>query len=190
MNIYPDGTMKYSLDQPIGEMGPYERKLYQDYYGSEYNWEYCRWYWPIAIEWDEAQQDYVEVEDEVIVGSVEPSAISWDAMEFYLPGIVQVSDGQYMALFSYPYINNVLMFTDGSEFVLDEPIVILRGDANNDGEVNIADVATLIDHILNDDFDDCDEFNSDASDTNLDGSISLIDVVTLIDYVLEGAWNN
>ena len=180
MNIYPDGTMKYSLDQPLGEVGPYFRKMYQDYFGDEYNWDYVRWYWPIALD-----ENNVETEDSVIIGTVEPTTLKWGPMEYFLPGIIRNSDGQYMAMTSYPLINNELTFTDGSEFILDDAVVVL-GDVNNDGVVSLQDVVILIDHILSDDLDDCDDFIGDASDINMDGEISITDVVMLIDIVLGG----
>ena len=57
----------------------------------------------------------------------------------------------------------------------------LRGDVNNDGEVNIADVNTLIDIILGGRFD---EGTMRRADVNEDGEIGIADVNTVIDIIL------
>ena len=56
----------------------------------------------------------------------------------------------------------------------------LLGDVNMDGMVNIADVTSLIDHILGGD----DEINMDAADMDQDGTVGIADVTALIDYIL------
>ena len=55
----------------------------------------------------------------------------------------------------------------------------VTGDVNNDGEVNISDVNTLIDMILNDTV-------NMSGDVNNDGEINISDVNTLIEYILNG----
>lgn len=57
----------------------------------------------------------------------------------------------------------------------------LRGDVNNDGEVNIADVNTLIDIILGGRFDDQTMLRADV---NEDGEIGIADVNAVIDIIL------
>ena len=61
----------------------------------------------------------------------------------------------------------------------------LRGDADGDNQVTIADVTTLIDYLLS---GNAEGVNLAASDCDLDGQISIADVTTLIDYLLSGAW--
>ena len=187
MNIYANGTMRFPLDQPIGEMGRYSRSQYQESY-STYNWDEARWWWPVATYWDEDLQDYIDTDDTEIIGNVDDTEISWDAMVYYITGIYSESEDQYYALSTYPLINNRLYFTDGSQFYFPESYSHLRGDVNNDGMVTLQDVVTLIDHLLIEDFDDSDAFNGDNADTNLDGTFSITDVVTLIDYVINGNW--
>ena len=58
----------------------------------------------------------------------------------------------------------------------------MRGDVDDDGSVNIADVTMLIDYIMNCDID----INTDNADVDRDGSIDIADVTTLIDYILGG----
>ena len=58
------------------------------------------------------------------------------------------------------------------------PETVLEGDVNHDGEVNIADVNTLIDIVLAGSTD-----NPDA-DVNHDGEVNIADINTLIDIVM------
>lgn len=60
-----------------------------------------------------------------------------------------------------------------------------RGDVNNNGDINIADVSALIDAILSDDWTG---LNFDNADCNLDNDVNIADVSALIDYVLGGYW--
>ena len=63
----------------------------------------------------------------------------------------------------------------------------LRGDADGDGSVNIADVSALIDYLLN---GNASSINLDAADVDGDSRITIGDVSTLIDYLLSGHWNS
>ena len=62
---------------------------------------------------------------------------------------------------------------------------LLRGDVNEDGSVNIADVTSLIDYLLS---GDTTGINLDNADCNQDEGINIADVTSLIDYLLSGAW--
>jgi len=77
------------------------------------------------------------------------------------------------------------------EIVLDEEAEkadsYLRGDVNNDGEVNISDVTALIDYLLS---HDATNVNTRAADCNQDGIINISDVTALIDYLLSKSWND
>ena len=61
----------------------------------------------------------------------------------------------------------------------------LRGDVNDDDNVTIADVTTLIDYLLS---DNDSGINLDAADCNQDTTINIADVTALIDYLLSGQW--
>ena len=61
----------------------------------------------------------------------------------------------------------------------------LRGDVNNDGTVNIADVTALIDYMLD---GNASLVNLDACDCNLDSDVNIADAATLIDYLLSNEW--
>ena len=67
------------------------------------------------------------------------------------------------------------------EVIVPQPIV-LPGDANDDGIVNIADVTVLIDYMLN---DNANPFNITNADMNQDSSINIADLTTLIDFLLD-----
>jgi hypothetical protein len=56
----------------------------------------------------------------------------------------------------------------------------IRGDVNGDNEMNIADVTTLIDYLLN----NSTPINMDAADVNEDSEINIADVTSLVDKLL------
>ena len=58
------------------------------------------------------------------------------------------------------------------------------GDVNKDGEVNIADVTTLIDHLLSNDFEEGEHFSPLNANVNGDEDINISDVTALIDRLL------
>ena len=62
---------------------------------------------------------------------------------------------------------------------------LLRGDVNEDGSVNIADVTALIDYLLS---GDTAGVNLDNADCNQDEGVNIADVTALIDYLLSGQW--
>jgi hypothetical protein len=57
----------------------------------------------------------------------------------------------------------------------------LKGDINGDGEVNVADVTTLVDYILGKNPTNC---NESACDINGDNEINVSDVTSLVDIIL------
>ena len=62
----------------------------------------------------------------------------------------------------------------------------LLGDVNRDGSVSIADVTTLIDHLLSGDFEESENFSPDNADLSGDHVVTIADVTALIDYLLSG----
>ena len=62
---------------------------------------------------------------------------------------------------------------------------VLRGDANDDGNVTIVDVTVLIDYLLTESTDGINLYNADCSQ---DGNISISDITVLIDYLLSDTW--
>ncbi len=59
---------------------------------------------------------------------------------------------------------------------------VVAGDVNADGEVNIADVNTVIDIILGVEYD---EYTMERADVNSDGEVNIADVNALIDIILK-----
>ena len=61
----------------------------------------------------------------------------------------------------------------------------LRGDVNNDGQVNINDVTALINYLLS---GDASAINLQAADCDQNGKVGIGDVTALINYLLSGHW--
>ena len=59
-----------------------------------------------------------------------------------------------------------------------------EGDANLDDIVNILDVVSIVNHILNTDLLDGEGLQN--SDTNSDGGIDVIDIIIIVDILLVG----
>ena len=112
---------------------------------------------------------------------VQTSAGDWNDTEFYGKEM-----GAYYAMSSYGYAGSkkgqtvlpkvTFVYAGG-----DEPEV-LRGDVNKDGGVNIADVAALIDMLLNN------EAMIPEADCDQDGSMNIADAAALVDFLLSGVW--
>ena len=63
--------------------------------------------------------------------------------------------------------------------------LILQGDVDGNGNVDISDVTALIAYILNGNAEGIDLANADC---NVDGDVDISDVTTLISYILTGTW--
>ena len=97
---------------------------------------------------------------------VMPENLNYDETH-YIEGFLTVYKGE---LEFYPIL------IDG-----DDPDCGIKGDVNNDKEINIADVNALLDIILGAAVDDCTRWRSDI---NGDGEIGLADVNALTDIIL------
>jgi hypothetical protein len=62
---------------------------------------------------------------------------------------------------------------------------VLRGDADGDGEVSIADVILIIDYLL---VPEGTDINLGNADGDLDGEINIGDIVAISDYIMRKAW--
>ena len=60
---------------------------------------------------------------------------------------------------------------------------MLLGDANNDGDINIADAKSVVNYILG---NPDPSFNAEAADANQDGKISMSDVMFIVNYIKNG----
>ena len=83
---------------------------------------------------------------------------------------------------------NLTLYLSQGILVVDkwtEPVVVVRGDVDESGQVNIADVTALINALLRNDHT---SINFDNADCDLDGRLSISDVTTLIRYLLSHNW--
>ncbi|MBP5642935.1 MAG: dockerin type I repeat-containing protein, partial [Bacteroidales bacterium] len=114
-------------------------------------------------------------------GKVTPETITWDHSTLY--------NGYYIYNDSY---NNVLTWLDDSEFRIPEgstPITNIRGDVNNNGEVDIYDIITLIDYLRCIESDESSGISLECADCNQDGIIDWNDVTSIYNYLEIGAWS-
>ncbi len=74
-------------------------------------------------------------------------------------------------------------YSGNAELILpiEIPAPTLKGDINGDGDVDVIDVTILVDYILGNNPDNC---NESACDVNENGEIDVIDVTTLVDIIL------
>lgn len=61
----------------------------------------------------------------------------------------------------------------------------MRGDVDGDGQVNINDVAALVNYLLN---HNSSGINMNNADCYVDGQVNINDVTSLINYLLSGKW--
>ena len=71
------------------------------------------------------------------------------------------------------WLGDIYFFTVGNE--------LLRGDANDDGQVDISDVLLTVDYILG---KPCEGFVQDNADVMQDGEIDISDVLGIVDIIL------
>ena len=83
---------------------------------------------------------------------------------------------------------NLTLYLEGGILIVErwtEPITVVRGDVDMDGNINISDVTALIDYLLS---GNAAGISLDNADCELDGNINISDVTALIDYLLSGRW--
>ena len=105
--------------------------------------------------------------------SVEGLKITYDASN------VTVKNAEGTATIALAEVQDMYFSNEagGPEFI--------RGDVNNDGEVNISDVTALINYLLT---HDTTGVNTDAANCNQDGEVTIGDVTALINYLLTKSW--
>ena len=110
-------------------------------------------------------------------------------ISLYIDVNENVTDGDY----SFVLKNITLACDNGDIFRTNEinaPVVIhsdIRGDVNNDQEVNIGDISCIANIVLG---DIADSYNLKAADVNLDGDINVGDVAYTAEYIINGSFPN
>ena len=110
-------------------------------------------------------------------------------ISLYIDVNENVTDGDY----SFVLKNITLACDNGDVFRTNEinaPVVIhsdIRGDVNNDQEVNIGDISCIANIVLG---DIADSYNLKAADVNLDGDINVGDVAYTAEYIINGSFPN
>jgi hypothetical protein len=80
------------------------------------------------------------------------------------------------------------LYLEGGKLIVEkwtEPVTVVLGDVDMDGNVNISDVTALIDYLLG---GNATGISVDNADCEADGNINISDVTALIDYLLSGQW--
>ncbi len=102
----------------------------------------------------------------------------------YIKGYHQASEVDYYVFGAdesgHRYQQPVFGELDPHHFTVHMSFIL--GDVNEDGEMSIADVTALIDHLLG---TAVSPFNAAAADVDSDGEISVADVSVLIDLIME-----
>ena len=111
------------------------------------------------------------------------------AISLYIDVDENVTDGDY----SFVLKNITLACDNGDVFRTNEinaTVVVrsdIRGDVNNDQEVNIGDISCIANIVLG---DIADSYNLKAADVNLDGDINVGDVAYTAEYIINGSFPN
>ena len=111
------------------------------------------------------------------------------AISLYIDVSENVTDGDY----SFVLKNITLACDNGDVFrtnEIDASVVVrsdIRGDVNNDQEVNIGDISCIANIVLG---DIADSYNLKAADVNLDGDINVGDVAYTAEYIIKGSFPN
>ncbi len=66
-----------------------------------------------------------------------------------------------------------------------EPVTVVRGDVNEDGDIDIIDVTELIDYLLS---GNSTAINLENADCDQNNYLDISDVTTLVDYLLSNKW--
>ena len=110
-------------------------------------------------------------------------------ISLYIDMNENVTDGDYTFAFK-----NITLACDNGEIFrsndFNVPVVVrsyIRGDVNNDQDVNIGDISCIANIVLG-----CiaESYNLNAADVNLDGEINVGDVAYTAEYIINGSFPN
>ena len=147
-----------------------------------------------GTEWDAANEDnnmtlveglytFTKNNVELTAGTIEFKVVedhNWDIAYPSQNWIATIDEnGLYNVKITFNPETQEITFTANKK---QDVVPAVRGDVDGDGNVNIADVTTLIDYLLS-------GTEAPASaDADKDGNVNIADVTTLIDYLLSGNW--
>ena len=173
-NLHADGTMQIPIQVAAHrDVSSYAANR------PQYDWTGAEKFY--IMQYDVEADNFIQ---EPVVGTCSTTGLKWDCATS-MGDLISDANGTYFGVYFYPWTNNEINFYDGNEFVLPtepEPQG-LRGDVNDDGQVDPADIAALINYLLNGT-----ECNLDNADCNLDGGVDPADIAALINFLLSGVW--
>ncbi len=109
-----------------------------------------------------------------------PESVSVKANEYQADWLnAEVVDSRHVTIYQYFPGGHITVWS------LTKQGGYLRGDVNDDGEVNISDAILLITCLLN---NDSEGINMENANCNLDEEVNISDAITLINYVLNNTW--
>ena len=136
----------------------------------------------ITITWDAVSDSLVSGYN--VYRSTMEDSLYWIGQTDYLTTSYtdnSIEDGQtyYYAVTSY-YFNYIE--SDYSEIIMVETEILLMGDVNGDSFINVVDIITIVNFILNNDQPTDTEFY--VSDVNEDGNINVVDIIAIVNIIL------
>lgn len=197
MMYSPEGSGAYSTDQ-LEAMKAFGYRSTAQYVSKGY------WYDDYTTaEWEEMMKAELMAGRPILYSATDPSA---GGHAFICDGLA--GDGKFHFNFGWYgtcdgwYVSTALNMThrEGDELHFNSnhsmltgvqppegwepPVTVLKGDANDDGNVDVLDVTTLINYILG---ANPNPFNEANADVNNDGDINVLDVTALINIILGNA---
>lgn len=112
-------------------------------------------------------------------GAIERNARAWKVFETHLwPNCFDANNYIQEVDYIKNWIRSRIEFMDSELLELK-----ILGDANNDGEVDVRDITTLISQIMG---ENPNPFNFTNADVNNDGDINVMDITLVIDIIMYG----
>ena len=136
----------------------------------------------ITISWDAVQDSLVSGYN-VYRATIEDSLIWIGQTDFmttsFIDNSIEMGNTYYYAVTSYyfDYIES-----DYSELIMVDTQNLLMGDVNGDSLINVVDVITIVNFILNNAEPTSTEFY--ISDMNEDGQINVVDIISIVNVIL------
>jgi len=128
---------------------------------------------------------------DVLLAWQESSAADFSHYNLYLNGqLINTSDSPLYYHDTPPYAQDLLYQISAfdiheNESILSEPVfefILLQGDVNLDANVNVIDIVTLTQYILEE--ITLNDIQHSAADMNMDGGLDVIDIVMIVDEIL------